>query len=204
MLAAVLCAVAALSWTAGPASAQGKLDRITIDWATYNPLSMLIRKKGLIEKEFARDGIAVRWVQSAGSNKALEFLNASSIDIGSAAGAAALLGRVGGKAGVIAPDVDVRATTAALVEPFSALDVVTRRALQSQLLSLQALRRPTVVIATHDVEEAALLADRVVVLRPGRIGADLVLTADRPRRPGAAVTEAAMRTIQEQLECAIT
>ena len=96
LLAAALCAVAALGWTADPASAQGKLDRITIDWATYNPLSVLIRKEGLLEKEFARDGIAVRWVQSAGSNKALEYLNAFSIDIGSAAGAPALLGRVGG------------------------------------------------------------------------------------------------------------
>ena len=91
-----VCCLAALGWSGSPARAEGKVERITIDWATYNPLSVLIHKGGLLEKEFARDGIAVRWVQSAGSNKALEFLNASSIDIGSAAGAAALLGRVGG------------------------------------------------------------------------------------------------------------
>ncbi len=63
-LALVLCAVAALGWTAGPASAQGQPDRITVDWATYDPLSVLIREEGRLEKEFAHDGIAVRWVQS--------------------------------------------------------------------------------------------------------------------------------------------
>ena len=52
--------------------------------------------KGLLEKEFAKDGIGIRWVQSLGSNKALEFLNAGSIDFGSTAGSAALLGRING------------------------------------------------------------------------------------------------------------
>ena len=91
-----------------------------------------------------------------------------------------------------------------LDEPFSALDIVTRRALQAQLLSIWAERRPTVIIATHDVEEAAMLADRVVVLRPhpGRIGAILDLTLDRPRRPGSAEMEAALRQIHDALEAA--
>lgn len=79
-----------------PARAETALQQITVDWATYNPLSVLIRKEGLLEKEFSADGTSVRWVQSLGSNKALEFLNAGSIDIGSSAGAAALLARVGG------------------------------------------------------------------------------------------------------------
>ena len=47
--------------------------------------------QGLLEKEFAKDGIAIRWVQTLGSNKALEFLNAGSIDFGSTAGSAALV-----------------------------------------------------------------------------------------------------------------
>ena len=47
----------------------------------------------MLEGEFARDGIAVRWVQSAGSNKALEFLNVGSLDFGSGG---ALIGRAGG------------------------------------------------------------------------------------------------------------
>jgi sulfonate transport system substrate-binding protein len=69
---------------------------IRIDWATYNPVSMVLKDKGLLEKEFAKDGISVRWVQTLGSNKALEFLNAGSIDFGSTAGAAALVGKING------------------------------------------------------------------------------------------------------------
>jgi len=50
----------------------------------------------LLEKEFSTDKISIRWVQSAGSNKALEFLNAGSLDFGSTAGAAALIGKING------------------------------------------------------------------------------------------------------------
>ena len=69
---------------------------IRIDWATYNPVSLILKDQGLLEKEFAADGIMIRWVMSAGSNKALEFLNAGSLDFGSTAGAAALIGKVNG------------------------------------------------------------------------------------------------------------
>jgi sulfonate transport system substrate-binding protein len=56
----------------------------------------VLKDKGLLEKEFAKDGIAIRWVQSLGSNKALEFLNAGSIDFGSTAGSAALVSKING------------------------------------------------------------------------------------------------------------
>ena len=69
---------------------------IYVDWATYNPVSMLLKDKGLLEKEFSKDGISIVWVQTLGSNKALEFLNAGSIDLGSTAGAAALVGKING------------------------------------------------------------------------------------------------------------
>lgn len=69
---------------------------IRVDFATYNPLSLIIREQKLLEKEFEKDGIAIRWVQTLGSNKALEFLNAGSIDFGSTAGAAALLAHING------------------------------------------------------------------------------------------------------------
>ncbi len=69
---------------------------IRIDWATYNPVSMVLKEKGLLEKEFAKDGISIRWVQTLGSNKALEFLNAGSIDFGSTAGSAALVAKING------------------------------------------------------------------------------------------------------------
>jgi len=69
---------------------------INIDWATYNPVSMLLKDHGWLEKEFEKDGIKIRWVQTLGSNKALEFLNAGAIDFGSTAGSAALLGKING------------------------------------------------------------------------------------------------------------
>jgi len=81
---------------AAPAAAADTPAEIRIDWATYNPVSMVLKEKGLLEKEFAKDGIAIRFVQTLGSNKALEFLNAGSIDFGSTAGAAALVGRING------------------------------------------------------------------------------------------------------------
>src|SRR5215212_1836740 len=80
----------------GAAFAADALKEIRIDWATYNPVSMVLKQKGLLEKEFAKDGISIVWVQSAGSNKALEFLNAGSIDFGSTAGSAALVARING------------------------------------------------------------------------------------------------------------
>ena len=78
------------------AAAADALKEIRLDWATYNPVSMILKQKGLLEKEFAKDGINIVWVQSAGSNKALEFLNAGSIDFGSTAGSAALVARING------------------------------------------------------------------------------------------------------------
>src|SRR5258707_13854679 len=78
------------------ARAAGKPTEIRFDWATYNPVSMVLKDKGLLEKEFEKDGIGIRWVQSLGSNKALEFLNAGSIDFGSTAGSAALLAKING------------------------------------------------------------------------------------------------------------
>src|SRR3569833_294792 len=76
--------------------AADKPKEIRLDWATYNPVSIVLKERGLLEKEFAKDGIAIRWVQTLGSNKALEFLNAGSIDFGSTAGSAALLAKING------------------------------------------------------------------------------------------------------------
>jgi sulfonate transport system substrate-binding protein len=88
---AVLAALAPVT-----ASAADKPQTINIDWATYNPVSMVLKDQGLLEKEFAKDGIGIRWVQTLGSNKALEFLNAGSIDFGSTAGSAALVAKING------------------------------------------------------------------------------------------------------------
>jgi sulfonate transport system substrate-binding protein len=80
----------------GALFAAGEPSTINIDWATYNPVSIILKDKGWLEKEFEKDGIKVRWVQTLGSNKALEFLNAGSIDFGSTAGSAALVAKING------------------------------------------------------------------------------------------------------------
>jgi sulfonate transport system substrate-binding protein len=79
-----------------PANAAGALKEIHIDWATYNPVSLMLKEKRLLEKTFNAEGISIVWVQTLGSNKALEFLNAGSIDFGSTAGSAALLAKING------------------------------------------------------------------------------------------------------------
>jgi sulfonate transport system substrate-binding protein len=85
-----------LASLAAPRARAAKVEEIRIDWATYNPVSLVLKDQKLLETEFAKDGISIRWVMSAGSNKALEFLNAGSLDFGSTAGAAALIGKVNG------------------------------------------------------------------------------------------------------------
>jgi len=93
---AFAAAIAVSALIRGGASAADAPKEIHLDWATYNPVSMILKQKGLLEKEFAKDGVHIVWVQSAGSNKALEFLNAGSIDFGSTAGSAALVARING------------------------------------------------------------------------------------------------------------
>ena len=77
---------------AGQARAQ---DVVRLDYAYYNPLSLVLKEKGWVQEALGPD-TRVEWVLSAGSNKALEYLRGRTIDIGSTAGAAALLGRANG------------------------------------------------------------------------------------------------------------
>jgi sulfonate transport system substrate-binding protein len=77
-------------------NAADKPKEIYVDWATYNPVSMLLKDKGFLEKEFAKDGIKVNWVKTVSSSNALQFLNADSINFGSTAGSAALVARING------------------------------------------------------------------------------------------------------------
>jgi sulfonate transport system substrate-binding protein len=69
---------------------------VRIDWATYNPVGLVLREKQFLEQDLGKDGVKVEWVQSLGSNKALELLNSKSIDFGSTAGAAAFIGKANG------------------------------------------------------------------------------------------------------------
>jgi len=69
---------------------------IKLDYAYYNPVSLVLKDKKFLEQDLAGDGISVQWTQSLGSNKALELLNSKSVDFGSTAGAAALIGKANG------------------------------------------------------------------------------------------------------------
>jgi sulfonate transport system ATP-binding protein len=71
-----------------------------------------------------------------------------------------------------------------LDEPFAALDALTRLRMQQLVADLCARHRPGVLLVTHDVEEAVLLADRVMVLTNGHISLDQRVDLPRPRRVG--------------------
>ncbi len=89
-------AAGALAAPALRARAADAPSAIGIDYAYYNPVSLLLKKSGWLEAEFARDNIEIRWVLSLGSNKALEFLRGELLDFGSTAGSAVVLARAGG------------------------------------------------------------------------------------------------------------
>jgi ABC-type nitrate/sulfonate/bicarbonate transport system ATPase subunit len=83
-----------------------------------------------------------------------------------------------------------------LDEPFGALDALTRREMQDWLANALQREPRTVLLVTHDVEEAAVLADRIVVLspRPGRVVAEIPVEIERPR----AATDPALVALRER------
>lgn len=146
---------------------------LVLDWATYNPVSLVLREKGWAEETFGKLGIRkVHWVQSLGSNKALEFLNAGSLHVGSTAGAAALLGRINGNpirtvyvfskpewtALVTRPDTGIRK-----VEDLRGRRVAATKGTDPYIFLLRALERHglgqkdvQLVLLQHDQGKAAL------------------------------------------------
>jgi len=78
-------------------SAQGAApEKIRLDYAYYNPSSLVLRRQGWLEQDLSAEDIGVEWTLSAGSNKANEFLRSDAIDFGSTAGSAALLAKANG------------------------------------------------------------------------------------------------------------
>jgi sulfonate transport system ATP-binding protein len=89
-----------------------------------------------------------------------------------------------------------------LDEPFSALDAFTRRDLQDHLLDLWADTRPTLVLVTHDVDEAVVLADRVLVMRPrpGRLFEQININLARPRDRNSPLFDSFKRRVLTALD----
>lgn len=95
-IAVALAAVGGLAACAGGEGSDSSGSTLRLDYAYWNPLSLVVRDQRCLEGE--PNNLTVEWVLSAGSNKSNENLNAEVIDIGSSAGAAALLGRANGSA----------------------------------------------------------------------------------------------------------
>jgi sulfonate transport system ATP-binding protein len=87
-------------------------------------------------------------------------------------------------------------------EPFSALDPTTRHDLHGQVIDLWKAYRPTMVMVTHDAEEAVALADRVIVMapRPGRIADEILIVSGRPRDRAEHSFEMAKRRVLSALD----
>lgn len=88
----------AASETTAASNATSTATALNLDYAYWNPLSLVVRDQQCLENALGPDGVTVNWVLSTGSNKANENLNAEVIDIGSTAGAAAFVARSNGAA----------------------------------------------------------------------------------------------------------
>ena len=178
-----------LHWAAGSGAvaalpslvhaADAPLKEVRLDYAYYNPSSLVIRRFGWLEEEFKKDGIAVNWVLSAGSNRALEYLNGNSIDIGSSAGLAALLAKANGNP-IRTPYIYSRPEWTALVVPknspiktladLKGKKIAATKGTDPYLFLLRALH--SVGLKRTDIEHVGLQhADGRVALEQGRVDA---------------------------------
>lgn len=155
------------------------LKELRLDYAYYSPSSLVLRRFGWLEEDFKRDGVNLKWVLSAGSNRALEYLNGNSLDIGSTAGLAALLGRANGNP-IRTPYIFSRPEWTALVvrkdSPIQSLadlkgrKVAATKGTDPYLFLLRALQ--TVKLRRTDIEHVALQhADGRAALEQGRVDA---------------------------------
>ena len=155
------------------------LKELRLDHAYYSPSSLVLRKFGWLEEDFGRDGTSVKWVLSAGSNRALEYLNSNSIDIGSSAGLAALLSKANGTP-IKAPYIFSRPEWTALVvrkdsdirtlADLKGKKVAATKGTDPYLFLLRSLH--TVGLKRQDIEHVPLQhADGRAALEQGRVDA---------------------------------
>lgn len=175
-LAAGGAALAALPIAPARAAA---LEELRLDYAHYSPTSLVLRRFGWLEEEFKPDGTRIKWVFSAGSNRALEYLNANSIDIGSSAGLAALLAKANGNP-IRTPYLFSRPEWTALVVPknspirsladLKGRKVAATKGTDPYLFLLRALH--TVGLKRGDIEHVSLQhAEGRAALEQGRVDA---------------------------------
>ena len=168
-----------LAGTAARAQAAAALPELRLDYAYYSPTSLVLRRFGWLEEDFRKDGTQVKWVLSAGSNRALEYLNANSIDIGSSAGLAALLAKANGNP-IRAPYIFSRPEWTALVVPngspiksladLKGKKVAATKGTDPYLFLLRSLQ--TVGLKKSDIEHVPLQhADGLAALRAGQVDA---------------------------------
>ena len=93
---AVFILIAAVATVGCSKKGPAKPEVVKLDFAYYNPVSLVLKEKKFLEEDLAKDNIKVEWIHSLGSNKSLELLNSKSADFGSTAGAAALIGKANG------------------------------------------------------------------------------------------------------------
>lgn len=174
-LAASGAALSALPFRARAAN----LEELRLDYAYYSPTSLVLRHFGWLEEAFKPEGTRIKWVLSAGSNRALEYLNANSIDIGSSAGLAALLAKANGNP-IRTPYIYSRPEWTALVVPkhspirtladLKGKKVAATKGTDPYLFLLRALH--TAGLRREDIEHVSLQhADGRVALEQGRVDA---------------------------------
>ena len=170
---------AGLAGAAASAQARAPLAELRLDYATYSPTSLVLKRFGWLEEDFRKDGTQVKWVLSAGSNRALEYLNANSVDIGSSAGLAALLAKANGNP-IRTPYVFSRPEWTALVVPkdspiktlrdLRGRKVAATKGTDPYLFLLRSLQ--TVGLKKSDIEHVPLQhADGLAALRAGQVDA---------------------------------
>jgi sulfonate transport system substrate-binding protein len=161
------------------AATQAPLKELRLDYAYYSPTSLVLRRFGWLEEAFKPDGTSIKWVLSAGSNRALEYLNANSIDIGSSAGLAALLARANGNP-IRAPYIFSRPEWTALVvrkdSPIRSVadlkgkKVAATKGTDPYLFLLRSLK--TAGLKRSDIEHVSLQhADGRAALEQGKVDA---------------------------------